>query len=275
MPEIPDILSKIISSKRREVEIGKSIMSKSELMGRVAGHPPPRGFEDKIRRIVAQDCSAVIAECKKASPSKGVIRADYDVRQLCRSYQQGGAACLSVLTDEQYFSGSLQDLSIARQNCSLPVLRKDFIVDSYQVVEARAYGADCILLIASVLEVSEMSRFGELAQSLGMDVLIEVHSRSELESALELPFGLIGINNRNLHTFETSLSASIELCSDIPSERITVAESGIHTREDVARLRDAGINAFLVGESFMKSDDPGAKLNELFSDAKNSLTEVA
>ena len=275
MTDIPDILAQIVDNKRGEVQSAKSVMNHAELTARIADQSPPRGFEKTIRNFISHNRSAVIAECKKSSPSKGVIRFDYDVRELCASYQQGGAACLSVLTDERYFHGCLDDLSLARENCSLPVLRKDFIVDSYQIHQARAYGADCILLIASVLDASEMSHFGELTHSLGMDVLIEVHSQNELGTALELPFGLIGINNRNLHTFETTLSTSIELCQSVPQDRVVVSESGIHTREDVAQLRRAGINAFLVGESLMKSDDPGATLNGLFTDAKDSLTEVA
>ena len=275
MSNPPDILVSIVENKRSEVESAKSRVSESALIGRIEQQPSARGFADAIRRKTSKGIPAVIAECKKASPSKGVIRPDYDVETLCSSYENGGAACLSVLSDERYFQGSLSDLWTTSQHSSLPVLRKDFIVDSYQVYEARAYGADCILLIVSVLAKSEMRELGELARQLGMDVLIEVHTERELDIALDLRFELIGINNRNLHTFEIALETSLTLGQRVPSDRIVVAESGIHTRTDVQRLREAQINAFLVGEAFMKSPDPGSALKDLFQLKSSDLTEVA
>jgi len=208
--------------------------------------------------------AAVIAEAKKASPSKGLLRDPFDPAAIARSYEQGGACCLSVLTDQDFFQGHEDYLIAARSACSLPIIRKDFIVDPYQVVEARAMAADCILLIASALEQTQLKNLADLAQQWNLDVLIEVHNREELMRALELDLKLIGINNRNLHNFETSLETTYQLLKDIPEDRIVVTESGIHQQEDVKAMQAHGVNSFLVGEAFMRAKDPGEKLKSLF-----------
>ena len=260
----PDILKSIVQHKRLEIANSKSAVSLAELKERIESASPPRGFKQRICERLNSGQFAVIAESKRASPSKGVIRANYDVQEIAASYERGGATCLSVLTDEKYFKGSMRDLEVARSACSLPALRKDFVIDLYQVYESRAGGADCILLIVAVLESNEMFNLGTAANDLGMDVLVEVHSREELDSALELPFGLIGVNNRNLRTFETRIETSINLAGWVPDDRIVVSESGIHTPQDVERLKFSGISAYLVGESLMNASDPGARLNALF-----------
>lgn len=206
----------------------------------------------------------MIAEIKKASPSKGVIREDFNPAELARSYEQGGAACLSVLTDVDFFQGADAYLQQARAAVSLPVIRKDFIVDSYQLLEARAMGADCVLLIVSALSFEKLLELNEQALALGLDVLVEVHDAVELEQALQLPNKLVGINNRNLHTFDVTLQTTFDLLPAIPSDKVVVTESGIFTGEDVASMREQGVNTFLVGESFMRADEPGEKLRELF-----------
>ena len=218
------------------------------------------------RKTLAEDSgdAAVIAEIKKASPSKGVIRPDFDPEQIARSYAAGGATCLSVLTDEAFFQGADHYLKAARRACALPVLRKDFIIDAYQVWEARAIGADCVLLIVAALDDAQLSDLSGLALDLGMDVLVEVHDAGELTRALALPLPLIGINNRDLRSFETRLETTIELLASIPEERIVVTESGIHQPADVHYLRRHGVHAFLVGEAFMRAEDPGARLAQLF-----------
>ena len=274
MSSQPDILRAIIQNKRLEIDAAKSAVPIVELRDRVADTVAARGFERHIRERLAVSQTAVVAECKKASPSKGVIREDYDVQKLAESYEKGGAACLSVLTDEKFFRGSLRDLETAASSCSLPLLRKDFIVDAYQIYQSRASQADCILLIVSALDLTELIELGALAKELGMDVLVEVHSHAELEKALELTYGMIGINNRNLRTFETSLETSIQLCQHVPDNRIIVSESGIHTADDVNRLRKAGIETYLVGESLMKAVDPGTQLAELFHRDQKELTEL-
>ncbi len=261
----PDVLASIIERKRLEVAAAKASVSSAEIEARIVAGNPPRGFESQIRKHIAAGRSAVIAECKKASPSKGIIREDYDVAEIAKSYQAAGASCLSVLTDRDFFQGSPEHLAIARQACHLPVLRKDFVIDSYQLAQSRAIGADCILLIVAVLSLTEILELTDEAYQLGLDVLVEVHSFKELETALRVERGMLGINNRNLKTFETSLETSIELCREVPADRIVVSESGIHQREHIARLKSAGINAFLIGESFMKARDPGEALARIFA----------
>ena len=264
MNKTADVLKSILSDKRLEIEQAKSRISVSELKSRIADSENVYGFEEKLRTCISQCRPAVIAECKKASPSKGIMRPDYDVRKIAASYQKWGATCMSVLTDQKYFQGSLHDIGHARSVASLPILRKDFMVDPYQVLESRAAGADCILLIASALESHQMNDLASLAAEYKLDVLVEVHSNDELDKALELPIGMIGINNRNLHTFETSLLTTLQLVEHIPSGRIVVTESGIHTRQDVQLMMENNIFAFLVGEAFMRSEEPGQKLQELF-----------
>ena len=223
-----------------------------------------RGFIAAIERRIAAGQAAVIAEIKKASPSKGVLREDFKPAEIASSYQRHGAACLSVLTDRDFFQGGEDYLQQAREACSLPVIRKDFIIDPYQVVEARAIDADCILLIVAALDDAMLQRLLDQAHELQMDVLGEVHDETELDRALATGARLIGINNRNLRTFETSLATTLDMLDRIPDDRIVVTESGIHTRDDVQLMRDHGVNTFLVGEAFMKADDPGQKLAELF-----------
>lgn len=264
MPQPPDVLRSIIQDKLSEVESAKSSVPIAELKSRLDTVEPPRGFETRIREKLSKGQLAVIAECKKASPSKGVIRESYDVRQVAKSYEKGGAACLSVLTDRKYFQGSLSDLDTARFACTLPALRKDFIVDDYQLFESRVAGADCILLIVAALEPQQVVDLGHRARELSLDILIEVHSHQELEIALDYPYGMIGINNRNLRNFETKLETSLNLCRSVPENRIVISESGIHTSDDVRLLAEAGISAYLVGESLMKSPDPGTRLSEIF-----------
>ncbi|MDQ3617614.1 MAG: indole-3-glycerol phosphate synthase TrpC [Pseudomonadota bacterium] len=260
-----DILDTILARKAEEIEQRSRMHSLDSVRARAASQPPTRGFVDAIQRRLAAGEAAVIAEIKKASPSKGLIRAEFDPAQIARSYQAGGAACLSVLTDVDFFQGSNRYLGEARGACTLPVLRKDFTIDPYQVHEARMIGADAILLIVAALEDGPLVEMANLANELGMDVLVEVHDIDELERALQTDCQLIGVNNRNLRTFEVSLDTSIELKSAVPRDRTLVTESGIASREDVARLRGAGIDAFLIGESFMRERDPGAALQRLFA----------
>lgn len=262
----PDILKQIITDKAEEVIARKSRVSEDQIIARAKDSGPTRGFTAAIKNRIADGKLAVIAEVKKASPSKGVIRENFDPVAIAKSYEKGGAACLSVLTDEKYFQGSDQYLIDARAACSLPVLRKDFMIDPYQVYEAKAMGADCILLIVACLEDSQMQDLSWLAASLGLDVLVEVHDREELERGLMLRTPLIGVNNRNLKTFETSLQTTIDLQPDIFHDRTIVTESGIHTAEDVSMMRRHEVFTFLVGEAFMAAEDPGQKLAELFSD---------
>lgn len=264
MADTPDILKKIMRRKEEEVAARAERLPLERLANGVADAPPARGFADALAARSDSGLPAVIAEIKKASPSKGVLRADFRPAEIAASYEGGGAACLSVLTDVDFFQGSDAYLQQARAACSLPVLRKDFIIDPYQVYEARAIGADCILLIVACLDAMKLRELGALAQELGLDVLIEVHDRQELERALAVPGRLIGINNRDLRSFQVSLETTIGLLDSIPKDRIPVTESGIHTREDIARLRNFGVHAFLVGEAFMRAEDPGAMLEELF-----------
>ena len=261
-----DILQRILARKAEEIAERSAAQALSALASCIEDLPPTRGFAAAIEDKLAAGLPAVIAEVKKASPSKGVIRADFDPAAIARSYQAGGAACLSVLTDRDFFQGSEAYLEQAREACALPVLRKDFVIDPYQVYEARAIGADCILLIVAALDDAALLELSLLAAELDLDVLCEVHDGEELERALALPVPLIGVNNRNLRTFETTLDTSLALKPRMADDdRILVAESGIHTREDVARLRAADIHAFLVGEAFMRADDPGQALDRLFA----------
>lgn len=264
MSSTPTILKKIIDRKRVEVEERASRTPLQDLESGIADLPPARGFVDAIRARLAQQQPAVIAEIKKASPSKGIIRADFRPADIARDYARGGAACLSVLTDVDFFQGADSYLQEVRAAVSLPVIRKDFMVDPYQIVESRAIGSDCVLLIVAALGKSELHELNTLALELGLDVLVEVHDRAELELALELPNTLIGINNRNLHTFEVSLDTTFSLLADIPTDKIVVTESGILQRQDVEAMQAKGVNSFLVGESFMRADSPGEKLRELF-----------
>jgi len=264
MSDTPDILKKIVARKQEEIAARRAEVSLAELQACVADASPVRGFVDSIRSKIAAGQSAVIAEIKKASPSKGILREDFVPADIAKSYAAAGAACLSVLTDIDFFQGSDEYLQQARAACDLPVIRKDFIIDPYQVVEARVMGADCILLIVACLEDEQMQELCSLATELGMDVLVEVHDAEEMHRALELDIPLFGINNRNLRTFETSLDTTVELLHQIPDDRIVVTESGIHTQADVERMRKHDVNTFLVGEAFMREGDPGQKLRELF-----------
>lgn len=259
-----DILNKILHVKAQEVRSALSAKPFPQLRAEVAEMPSPRDFVGAIRDKMASGQPAVIAEIKKASPSKGVIRADFQPAEIARSYEQHGAACLSVLTDEQFFQGSPDYLQQARMACALPVLRKDFIIDEYQIWQARAMGADAILLIASALTLGQMKTFEALAHKLDMAVLVEVHDGDELELALQLKTPLIGINNRNLRTFEVSLQTTLDLLSRIPNDRIVVTESGIFTGDDVRRMRGHNVHTFLVGEAFMRAEDPGVELARVF-----------
>jgi indole-3-glycerol phosphate synthase len=264
MNNTPDVLKKILQRKTEEITERAQTCSIQELHHKASDAPEPRGFLAAIQSRLAKQQPAIIAEIKKASPSKGVIREDFDPAHIARSYERGGATCLSVLTDHDFFQGSEAYLVQARQACHLPVLRKDFIIDPYQVYEARAIGADCILLIVAALNDAALAELSQLAAHLQMDVLVEVHDANELQRALPLAVPLIGINNRNLRTFETSLDTTLKLLDGIPEDRIVVTESAIHTREDVATMREQGVNAFLVGEAFMRANEPGEKLQELF-----------
>ncbi len=262
---VPDILRRILARKAEEVAERARQLDLAGLSRRVEAAPPVRGFIAALERAIAAGRPAVIAEIKKASPSKGVLRADFDPAAIARAYERGGAACLSVLTDVDFFQGADAYLQQARAACGLPVLRKDFIIDPYQVYEARVIGADCILLIVAALGDAALMELTLLAHELGMDVLVEVHDGAELERALALPVRLIGINNRDLRSFETRLETSLALRDRVPDDRLLVTESGILTPADVARMRAAGIHAFLVGEAFMRAPDPGARLAELFA----------
>ncbi|MDH5180515.1 MAG: indole-3-glycerol phosphate synthase TrpC [Gammaproteobacteria bacterium] len=264
MTKTPDILQKILDRKAEEVADRKRRVSQSELANRLAAASPVRGFVQAIETNIAAGRAAVIAEIKKASPSKGVMRENFVPAEIAATYAKHGACCLSVLTDIDFFQGSDAYLQQARGACQLPVIRKDFMIDPYQVYEARAMGADCILLIVAALDDSRLAELSDLAAELQLDVLVEVHDREELERALRLDNRLVGINNRNLRTFETSLNTTLDLLADIPNDRIVVTESGIHTKADVTLMRDHDVHTFLVGEAFMREPDPGVKLAELF-----------
>jgi indole-3-glycerol phosphate synthase len=260
-----DILQRILARKAGEIAERSGRIALDQLRARCADAPPPRGFADALRTKVGAGQAAVIAEVKKASPSQGVIRENFDPAEIARSYEAGGAACLSVLTDMDFFQGADAYLREAREACALPVLRKDFTLDEYQVYEARVLGADCILLIVAALDDAALGDLSALAHKLGMDVLIEAHDAQELDRALATPARLVGINNRNLRTFQTSLDTTLDLRERVPADRLLVTESGIHSRADVQRMRTASVHAFLVGEAFMRATDPGAELQRLFS----------
>ncbi len=262
-----DILARILQIKTQEVADARHRISESELLTRIRSAPKgdaTRGFLSAIQAKHRAQSSAVISEIKRASPSKGLLRDPYDPASIAQDYERHGAACLSVLTDLEFFQGAPEHLQHARQACNLPVLRKDFMIDPYQVLQARAWGADCILLIVAALTDRQMQELESAAHEQGMDVLIEVHDARELDRALQCASPLIGVNNRNLRTFETRLDTTLELRDRVPADRILVTESGIHSPQDVQRMRDAGIHTFLVGEAFMRAASPGVQLQELF-----------
>lgn len=261
----PDILQTILKRKREEIAERCVRTPVHDLIQRIdVRNDQPRGFRAALEARIARGMPAVIAEVKKASPSKGVLREDFRPADIAESYERGGAACLSVLTDRDFFQGSEAYLEEARAACTLPVIRKDFIIDPYQVYEARAIGADCILLIVSALDPATLHELHNLAVELGMDVLVETHDREEMAQALSIGAGLVGINNRSLRTFEVSLDTTLNMLDMLPAGELLVTESGIHGRDDVALMRRHGVHAFLVGEAFMRADDPGAKLHQLF-----------
>ena len=259
-----DILARILATKAEEIAAAKRRRSFAEVAADARAQSPVRDFEGALRARIAAGRPAVIAEIKKASPSRGVLRADFDPPSIAASYERGGAACLSVLTDRKYFQGDPAYLAAARAACALPALRKDFIVDEYQVAESRAIGADAILLIVAALTDAQLAALEQCAAEYRLAVLVEVHDRAELDRALRLDTPLVGINNRNLRTFEVSLATTFNLLSAIPPEKLVVTESGIRGRKDVAVMRDRGVDAFLVGEAFMRAHDPGTALEELF-----------
>ncbi len=262
----PTILKKIIFRKLEEIQEGCEKIPLREMKQKalMMTTSPTRGFADALQAKLDAGKSAVIAEIKKASPSKGVLRDPFDPVEIAKSYEANGAACLSVLTDKDYFQGSNEYLQQVREAVGLPIIRKDFIVDDYQVYEARVIGADCILLIAAAIGDAQMYELTETALQLGLDVLIEVHNEEELERALRLPLPMIGINNRDLHSFDVTLETTLKMLDKIPDDRIVITESGILSKEDVAKMREHHVNSFLVGEAFMRADNPGEKLAELF-----------
>lgn len=262
--DTPTILKKILARKHEEIAERSARVTIPQLIEQAKSASAPRGFAAAIAAKIAAGQSGVIAEIKKASPSKGVIREDFDPAAIAESYEKGGACCLSVLTDVDFFQGADEYLKMARSASTLPVIRKDFIIDEYQIYEARAMDADCILLIVSALSEEQLTQLHEVARSLGMDVLIEVHDEAELDIALKLDNPMVGINNRNLHSFEVSLENTYQLLNKIPNNKIVITESGIHSPEDVAAMRQHNVNAFLVGEAFMRSEEPGERLAEMF-----------
>lgn len=264
MSNTPDILQRIVQRKREEISERLSKINLDAVVTAAHATQPARAFVEALRQKVSAGKAAVIAEIKKASPSKGLLREDFQPAAIAQSYASGGAACLSVLTDVDFFQGTDEYLVQARAACELPVLRKDFMLDVYQVYEARVMNADCILLIVAILDDAQMMVLAQLAIELGMDVLVEVHDAEELARALVLPVPMIGINNRNLRTFDTDLQTTLDLLADIPTDKLVVTESGIHSAADVARMREHEVHVFLVGEAFMRADDPGVRLQELF-----------
>lgn len=265
MTDTPDILNKILARKAEEVANRKQRLPLAALQEIAIDTEVPRGFAAALQSKVKSKKPAIIAEIKKASPSKGVIREDFKPLEIAQDYAMNGATCLSILTDKDFFQGSEAYLQKARETCPLPVLRKDFMIDPYQIHESRALGCDCILLIVAALEEGQMHELADTAKELGLDVLVETHNAEELQGALKLDTPLIGINNRNLRTFETSLQTTLELKKDIPADRLIITESGIHTQADVQLMLDNEVYTFLVGEAFMKAEYPGQKMRELFS----------
>ena len=265
MNNTPDILRKILDRKTEEVAACKRNVALDVVKQQAADASPVRGFKAALQEKINAGLAAVIAEIKQASPSRGILREDFDPEQIAVSYEHGGAACLSVLTDVDFFKGADAYLQQARAACSLPVLRKDFVIDPYQVYEARALGADCVLLIVAALDDALLQELLQLAGALGMDALVEVHDAAELQRALAIPATLLGINNRDLRTFETSLETTLGFLQQIPDDRLVVTESGIHSVDDVALMRSSGVGCFLVGEAFMKAPEPGDRLAELFA----------
>ncbi|WP_355661311.1 indole-3-glycerol phosphate synthase TrpC [Halomonas salifodinae] len=262
--QLPTILARILARKDEEVQERSRAVAERDLLALAERQSAPRGFVAALENRIARGEPGVIAEIKKASPSKGVMREDFRPAEIAADYAAGGAACLSVLTDADFFQGHEDFLVDARDACELPVIRKDFITHGYQVSEARAIGADCILLIVAALDDARMADLYQQARALGMDVLVEVHDAKELERALRLDLPMVGINNRDLHTFDTRLETTFELLAQIPGEVTVITESGIHTRDDVARMREKAVHGFLVGEAFMRQPSPGAALKELF-----------
>lgn len=260
-----DILDKILAVKREEVAAARAAQPDAAVRAEAEAQPPARDFVAAMRAKIAAGQPAVIAEIKRASPSKGLLREDFCPAAIAADYERHGAACLSVLTDRQFFQGAAEYLQAARAACTLPVLRKDFLIDPYQVLEARTMGADAILLIVSALDLAQMRDMEDLATGLGMSVLVEAHDGDEVDVALQLRTSLIGINNRNLRTFDVSLETTLAQLARIPGDRLVVTESGIRERADVARMRNRGVNAFLVGEAFMRAPSPGAELARLFA----------
>ena len=265
MTDTPDILKKILATKAEEIAKRKSRITLTNLEEIASDLERPRGFYSALQSKVQSKKPAIIAEIKKASPSKGIIRENFQPVEISQDYAMNGATCLSVLTDKEYFQGSEVYLQMVRQACPLPTLRKDFMIDPYQIHESRALGADCTLLIVAALEQDQMHELAATAKQLGIDVLVEVHNQQELESALTLDTPLLGINNRDLHSFETSLQTTLDLKKLIPNDRLIVTESGIHSQEDIQLMLENDIYSFLVGEAFMRAEQPGAKMRELFS----------
>lgn len=259
-----DILAKILQTKKEEVAAARQLRSEADLLREAKSRKDVRGFARALQYKISQGKPAIIAEVKKASPSKGIIRKNFNPTEIATSYAAHGAACLSVLTDMQYFQGSYDHLRQARAACALPILRKDFMVDPYQIIHARAIGADCILLIVAALSLNQLLEYEALANELGMDVLVEVHDQAELDIALNMKSVLLGINNRDLRTFETSIQNTIQLLDLIPEDKLVITESGILNADDVKTMRDHKVNAFLVGEAFMRQPDPGVALEQLF-----------
>ena len=265
MTDTPDILKKILAKKEEEVAKRKLRMSIADLTGIFNDVEAPRGFARALQDKALSKKPAIIAEVKKASPSKGVIRENFKPVEIAQDYAMNGATCLSVLTDKEFFQGGEVNLQMARQACPLPALRKDFMIDPYQIHESRALGADCILLIVAALSDTQMHELADTTKELGMDILVEVHDKAEMERALNIDTPLMGINNRDLRSFETSLQTTIDLKAMVPDDRLVITESGIHTQEDVQLMMQNGVYTFLVGEAFMRAEYPGAKMRELFS----------